>query len=260
MKIITKTNNGLVMRERGHLFSIVWGLGVGGIPLLMLLSLGTSLGVESLKCQRIASDRVDCTQTKSTAFGWKQLAPQSFPFVTQAEYKYSAIPGDENCPVIHHHDFDLVFRDGSHQTIFKNFIQGNCHKGNQAWIQTQVATLNQFIASEMGTIEIVRDNRFTVPSLGMMLFLSLFIVIGWGYAITSVLPIALYLDQSKIQLFWRRKKRYTINLRFPPFSSRSSMPMQPEADEEWMGSSDEMIEMLLEKPNFANPLLKLCYL
>lgn len=254
MKIITKTNNGLVMRERSRLSSILWGLMwglIGGIPLILLL---TNLGVESLKCQRIASDRVDCTQTRSTAFGGKQLAPQSFPFVTQAEYKYSAIPGDKNCPVIHHHNFDIVFRDGSHQTIFKYFIQGNCHKGNQAWIQTQVASLNQFIASETGTIEIVYDNRFTVPILGMMLLYSLFILIGWASVLTSVLPIDLYLDKSKIQLFWRRKKCYTINLRFP---ASSSQQMQPEANEEWIESSDEMIYMLFKEHNFDNPLIKL---
>ncbi len=232
MEIVKKTENRLILQESIGCFPIVsvWGLLFGGIPLSLLFLFAAGWGVESLKCQQVTSDsdRVDCTQEKSIFFGMKQLTPQPLPLVAKAEYNYTEMPGNEDCNVFHNHDFNLIFSNGSQQTIFENLLRVNCRKGNPDWIQTQVAKINQFIAEETGTIEIVRDNRFAPSSIGIILFLGVFIVIGLGRVISSLLPISLHLDKSKRQLFWGRTKLCKINTRSYSFSAISSVRLKAE--------------------------------
>jgi hypothetical protein len=76
MKILEKTQNKLVCQSERNvgmyvLFLIV-GLGLGGIPLLIIFLILASSTVEALTCKRIEPTQVNCELTQSTYMGLKK--------------------------------------------------------------------------------------------------------------------------------------------------------------------------------------------
>jgi len=205
MKILEKTPNKLVYQSERNLgtyvFSLIWGLGFGGIPLLIMLSALTSSGVEALTCKRVEPTQVNCELTQSTYMGLKKEPSLSLSKVRGAKVNEEIdSEGDTS--------YEVVILTQKGEVLLSNNNPYDASK------------LNDFVKNYNATdLRIDYDNRWNVT--GILLFNSLFVVSGFasvGSGIYNMTVVETYIfDKTLDKLIHHRRsclgtqvKEYTL--------------------------------------------------
>jgi hypothetical protein len=205
MKILEKTPNKLVYQSEGnvgtYVFSLIWGLGFGGIPLLIMLSALTSSGVEALTCKRVEPTQINCELTQSTYMGLKKEPSLSLSKVRGAKVNEETdSEGDTS--------YEVVILTQKGEVLLSN---DNPNDASQ---------INNFVKNSNTTdLRIDYDNRGNVN--GTLLLTSLFMVIGFagiGSSIYNMTVIETYIfDKTLDKLIHHQRsclgtqvKEYTL--------------------------------------------------
>ncbi|HYO05686.1 MAG TPA: hypothetical protein VER14_01720, partial [Phototrophicaceae bacterium] len=168
MKIIKKTEHLLKLNNLGEIINsassfTIWVTGFCGIPLFMMLLIIPSAGVERLSCNKIEPKIASCELSRSTFMGLNKGDLTSIEQVQGARFEKS----------------QSTDSDGNSQTVNKVFL---VTKEGEILLENQSAedanSFNKYIETSTGELVITQDNRLSF--LGIMLFLSLFLVIGFG--------------------------------------------------------------------------------
>jgi hypothetical protein len=168
MKIIKKTEHLLKLNNLGEIISTalsstIWVTGFCGIPLFMMLFIIPSSGVERLSCNKIEPKIASCELSRSTFMGLKKGDLTSIDQVQGASFETS----------------QTTDSDGNPMTVNKVFL---VTKEGEILLENQSAddanSFNKYIQTSTGELVIENDNRLL--SFGIMLFLSLFLVIGFA--------------------------------------------------------------------------------
>jgi len=167
MKIIKKTQHLLKLNNLGEIIdsaisSTIFGTLFGGIPLFVMLLIIRSSGVERLSCNKIEPKIASCELSRSTFMGLKKGDLTSIEQVQGARFKTS----------------QTTDSDGNPETVNQVFL---VTKEGEILLENQSAddanSFNKYIETSTGELVIKQDNRLLV--LAHMLFLSLFVVIGF---------------------------------------------------------------------------------
>jgi hypothetical protein len=168
MKIIKKTEHLLKLNNLGEMIdsaisSTIWVTGFSGIPLFMMLLFIASSGVERLSCHKIEPKIASCELSRSNFMGLNKGDLTSLEQVQGARFEKS----------------QSTDSDGNPMTVNKVFL---VTKEGEFLLENQSADdanfFNKYIETSTGELVITQDNRLFF--LGTMLFLSLFLVIGFG--------------------------------------------------------------------------------
>jgi hypothetical protein len=179
MKIIKKTEHLLKLNNLGEIINsassfTIWVTGFCGIPLFMMLLIIPSAGVERLSCNKIEPKIASCELSRSTFMGLNKGDLTSIEQVQGARFEKS----------------QSTDSDGNSQTVNKVFL---VTKEGEILLENQSAddanSFNKYIETSTGELVITQDNRLFF--LGTMLFLSLFLVIGFG-VMSSVLRCLIF--------------------------------------------------------------------
>jgi hypothetical protein len=168
MKIIKKTEHLLKLNNLGEMihsaiFLTIWVTGLCGLPLFMMLFAIAYSGVERLSCNKIEPKIASCELSRSTFMGLKKGYLTSIEQVQGARFEKSQSTNS----------------DGNSMTVKQVFLvtkEGEILLENQSVDDANL--FNKYIETSTGELVITQDNRLFF--LGIMLFLSLFLVIGFG--------------------------------------------------------------------------------
>ncbi len=172
MKIIKKTEHLLKLNNLGEkipsaifftIFFTIWLTLFSGIPLLMMLFMIASSGVERLSCNKIEPKIASCQLSRSTFMGLKKGDLTSIEQVQGARFETSQTTDSDGDPMTVNKVF-LVTKEG--EILLENESVQNAN------------SFNQYIQTSTGELVIEKDNRLSF--FGRMFFLSLFLVIGFG--------------------------------------------------------------------------------
>lgn len=183
MKILEHTSQKLVLRSQPSpflvAFIIVWASGFTGIPLFMVPFLAESAGIETITCER--HETVNCQITRTAYFGLTNREPQT-------------IDGIESAGV----DKDIRRDSGwRYRYVYRVFVQTSQGKvpltpfqnHSQTW--QDVATQINLLKSGSRTAPLVASIDHRLESLGVLLFLSGFVGIGFT-VVWAILQVKTY--------------------------------------------------------------------
>jgi hypothetical protein len=168
MKIIKKTEHLLKLNNLGEMIysaisSTIWVTGFSGIPLFMMFLFLASAGVERLSCNKIEPKIATCELSRSTFMGLEKGDLTSIEQVQGARFEKSPTTDSNGKPM----------------TVNKVFL---VTKEGEIFLENQSAedanSFNKYIQTSTGGLVIEKDNRLLF--LGIMLFSSPFLVIGFG--------------------------------------------------------------------------------
>jgi len=168
MKVIKKTEHLLKLNNLGEMIcgaisATVWVTGFSGIPLFMMLLIMASAGVERLSCNKIEPKIATCELSRSSFMGLEQGELISIEQVQGARFKTSQTTDSDGKPMTVNNVF-LVTKQG--ELLLENQSAKDAN------------SFNKYIQTSTGGLVIEKDNRLL--SFGIMLFPSLFLVIGLG--------------------------------------------------------------------------------
>lgn len=174
MKILEKTQNKLVCQSERNVgrfvLFLIWGLGFGGIPLLMMLMMMLSTltfsAVEALTCKRVEPTQVNCELTQSTYMGLKKERSLSLSKVMGAKVNEETdSKGDTSYIVV------ILTKKGEVLLLNKNLYD--------------VSQINEFVKNiNSKELRIDYDNSWDFT--GMLLVISLFFVSGFALIGSSI--------------------------------------------------------------------------
>lgn len=167
MKIIKKTKHLLKLNNLGDIidsaiWSTIFGTAFCGIPLFMMFLIIRSAGVERLSCNKIEPKIASCELSRSTFMGLKKGDLTSIKQIQGARFETSQTTDSEGNPETVNQVF-LVTKEG--KILLKNQSAEDAN------------SFNKYIETSTGELVIKQDNRLSV--LRAMLFISLFLVIGF---------------------------------------------------------------------------------
>ena len=168
MKVIKKTEHLLKLNNLGEMIysaisPTIWVTGFSGIPLFMMLFILASSGVERLSCKKVEPKIATCELSRSAFMGLKQGELISIEQVQGARFETSKTTDSDGNPMTVNNVF-LVTKEGEFLLANQNAEGAN--------------SFNKYIQTSTGGLVIEKDNRLL--SFGIMLFPSLFLVIGFG--------------------------------------------------------------------------------
>ncbi|MEG4633355.1 hypothetical protein QUB56_27875 [Microcoleus sp. AR_TQ3_B6] len=201
MKIIKKSEYLLKLNNIGEIiyraiYYTIWVTGFCGIPLFMMFFIIPSAGVERLSCNKIEPKIASCELSRSTFMGLKKGDLTSIEQVQGARLEKS----------------QTTDSDGNPMTVNKVFL---VTKEGEILLENQSAddanSFNKYIETSTEELVIKQDNRLFF--LGTMLFLSLFLVIGFG-VMSSVLRCLIcetYIFDKDASTLTLKKKGIWVN-------------------------------------------------
>jgi len=168
MKAIKKTEHLLKLNNLGKMIysaisPTIWVTGFSGIPLFMMLLIVASSGVERLSCQKVEPKSANCELSRSTFMGLNKGELTSIEQVLGARFETSKTTDSDGNPMTVNNVF-LVTKEWEILLANQSAEDAN--------------SFNKYIQTSTGGLVIEKDNRLL--SLGIMLFPSLFLVIGFG--------------------------------------------------------------------------------
>jgi hypothetical protein len=168
MKIIKKTEHLLKLNNLGEMIysaisSTIWVTGFCSMPLFMMLLFIASSGVERLSCNKIEPKIATCELSMSTFMGLNKGDLTSIEQVQGARFETSQTTDSNDNPMTVHTVF-LVTKEG--EILLENLSADDAN------------SFNKYIETSSGGFVIEKDNRLLF--LGIMIFLSSFLVIGFG--------------------------------------------------------------------------------
>ncbi len=193
MKILEKTPNKLVCQSERNIginvVLLIWGLGFGGIPRLIMLIALTLSGVETLTCKRIEPTKVNCELTQSTYMGLKKERSISLSKVMGAKVNEKTDSEGDTF-------YEVVISTQKGEVLLSHNNPNDALK------------INNFVKDSNPTdLQINYDNRWNVT--GMLLFASLFVVIGFasiGSSIYDMTVVETYIfDKALYKLIQQRR-------------------------------------------------------
>jgi len=164
MKIIKKTEHLLKLNNLGQIISSAISV-TGffcGIPLFMMLFILPYTGVKRLSCNIIEPKIANCELSRASFMGLKKDDLTSIEQVQGAKFETSQTTDSDGTPMTVNKVF-LVTKKGE-------FLLGNLSADG-------ADSFNEYIETSTGELVITQDNRLSF--LGIMLFPSLFLVIGF---------------------------------------------------------------------------------
>ncbi|WP_445247335.1 hypothetical protein [Microcoleus sp. OTE_8_concoct_300] len=164
MKIIKKTEHLLKLNNLGEIISSAISV-TGffcGIPLLMMLFILPYTGVKRLSCNKIEPRIANCELSMATFMGLKKDELTSIEQVQGARFETSQTTDSDGTPMTVNKVF-LVTK--KRETLLGNLSANDAN------------SFNEYIETSTGELALTQDNRLSF--LGIMLFPSLFLVIGF---------------------------------------------------------------------------------
>jgi hypothetical protein len=220
MKIIEENYQKLVLEKKTglNLFLFIWGLGFGGIPLVILISMFASLGVININCQRIEPTQVNC-QIHRTGFGG--LISQDFQILNNViNAKFEQIEGEDSdgATTI---DNKVVLKTQQGQNFaIEDSIYINGVRGNAQQMRRIESEINNFLNVNQPSLVLNIDNRWRWSNLFIFGFISIFIVIGGTVLLGNILIIGYEkividkltskCDYEKVNLLGKKKDTYNL--------------------------------------------------
>lgn len=168
MKIIQNNEHCLKLNNLAKIiYSLIsptiWVMGFSGIPLFMMLWIMAASGVERVSCKKVEPKIAICELSRSTFMGLKQGELISIEQVQGARFETSKTTDSDGKPMTVNNVF-LVTKEGELLLANQSAEDAN--------------SFNKYIQTSTGGLVIEKDNRLL--SFGIMLFPSLFLVIGFG--------------------------------------------------------------------------------
>jgi hypothetical protein len=165
MKIIKKTEHLLKLNNLVEIISTAISV-TGffcGIPLFMMLFILPYAGVKRLSCNTIEPKIANCKLSRASFMGLKKDELTSIEQVQRARFEASQTTDSDGTPMTVNQVF-LVSKKGE-------ILLGNLSADD-------ANSFNKYIETSTGELAITQDNRLSF--LRIMLFLSLFLLIGFG--------------------------------------------------------------------------------
>ena len=168
MKVIKKNEHLLKLNNLGEVIysaisPTIWVTGFSGIPLFMMFLIIASAGVERLSCNKIEPKTATCELSRSSFMGLNKGELTSIEQVEGARFETK----------------DTTDSDGKPMTVSNVFLitkEWEFLLANQS--AEDANSFNEYIQTSTGVFVIETDNRLL--SFGIMLFPSLFLVIGFA--------------------------------------------------------------------------------
>ena len=200
MKIIQKTEHLLKLKKGINripvLFAVVWGTGFSGIPLLLILMVMFSSGVQRLSCKKNEPKIATCEISTSNFMGLVKGELNSLEQVQEARVD----------------KIDTTDSDGEPTVEYKVFLvtsQGDVYLVDQTVKDAEL--FNKYIQTSTGELVIEKDNRLL--SLGIIIFASLFVVIGFGvmFGVLCCLICETYIFDKDASTLTLKKRGILVN-------------------------------------------------
>ena len=168
MKVIQKNEHLLKLNNLGEMiYSVIsptiWVTGFSGIPLFMMFLIMASAGVERLSCNKIEPKIATCELSRSSFMGLNKGELTSIEQVKGARFETEDTTDGDGKPMTVSHVF-LVTKEWEFLLNNQSAEDAN--------------SFNEYIQTSTGVLVIETDNRLL--SFGIMLFPSLFLVIGFA--------------------------------------------------------------------------------
>jgi hypothetical protein len=168
MKVIKKTEHLLKLNNLGEMIysaisTTIWVTGFSGIPLFMMFLIMASAGVERLSCNKIEPKIATCQLSRSSFMGLNKGEVTPIQQVKGARFETE----------------DITDSDGKTMTVSHVFLvtkEWEFLLANQS--AEDASSFNEYMQTSTGVLVIEADNRLL--SFGIMLFPSLFLVIGFA--------------------------------------------------------------------------------
>lgn len=201
MKIIKKSEHLLKLNNLGEMISsaissTIFVTAFCGIPLFVMLLIIRSSGVERLSCNKIEPKIASCELSRSTFMGLKKGDLTSIEQVQGARFETSQTTDSDGDPRTVNRVF-LVTKEG--EILLENESADDAN------------SFNKYIETSTGELVIKQDNRLLV--LAHMLFLSFFLVIGFGVtsAMLSGLICETYIFDKDASTLTIKKRGIWVN-------------------------------------------------
>jgi len=168
MNVIIKTEHLLKLNNLGEMIygtisPTVWVIGFSAIPLFMMIWIMAASGVERISCKKVEQKIATCELSRSSFMGLQQGELISIEQVQGARFETSKTTDSDGKPMTVNNVF-LVTKEGELLLANQSAEDAN--------------SFNKYIQTSTGGLVIEKDNRLS--SFGIMLFPSLFLVIGFG--------------------------------------------------------------------------------
>lgn len=190
MKIVEQTASRMVLRQKSPgltLFILLWASLFSGMPLIVIVGLIFNSGVRQLTCHRIEPSQINCQFQKSQVGGLLNTEPIRIPQIKAAELQQETRRNDDG-------DY-LVYRSTllTSERTFDLSDFSTDEQTNANW----VSQINQFISSQQTELVLTHDNRWNLSkTIAPILFLSLFVIVGFSVVYAVVRSQTLILDKN----------------------------------------------------------------
>lgn len=170
--------------------------GFSGLPLFAMFVIMASTGVERLSCNKIEQKIATCELIRSSCMGLNKGELTSVEQVEGARFETR----------------DTTDSDGNTMTLYNVFLLTKDEKiflaNNSA---EDASSFNEYMETSIGAFVIEADNRLS--GLGIMLFLSLFLVIGLGVfsGVLRCLILASYIFDKNENTLTIKEKGIWVN-------------------------------------------------
>ncbi len=197
MKIVEQTPSRMVLHQKQPgliLFILLWASLFAGMPLAVIIATVANSGVTQLTCRRSEIAQVDCHLSKSHGWGIVPDHPIAIPQVTRAELQQETRESDDGAYQVYRSV--LVSPQGEWQlTPFSTDSNTNT-----IWVNRT----NEFLQSQQAELTLRLDNRWNVSqTIAPILFLSLFVLVGFSLVYATVRSQTLILDKSLNRLTYK---------------------------------------------------------
>jgi hypothetical protein len=201
MKVIKKTEHLLKLNNLGEMIygaisPTVWVTGFSGIPLFMMFLIMASAGVERLSCNKIEPKIATCELSRSSFMALQQGELISIEQVQGARFETSKTTDSDGTPMTVNNVF-LVTKEGKLLLANQSAEDAN--------------SFNKYIQISTGGLVIEKDNRLL--SFGIMLFPSLFLVMGFGVfsGVLRSFIVETYIFDKNASTLTMKKKGIWVN-------------------------------------------------
>jgi len=221
MKITNKTSTELILSKKNGLnpFLFIWSIFFTGIPLIVLISTFSALGVITINCERIEPKLVNCTLNRSGFGGFFPQNKESLNNVIEAQFQQIE-EKDSDGATTFDNKVILLSKNGKNLAIqelmFINGVRGNAKEMRQVSQE-----ISNFLNSNESLFVIEIDNRWRWANLFIFCFISIFILIGGTVFMMTILEIGYetivfdkvsrQLKFEKVNLLGKKKDNISLN-------------------------------------------------
>ncbi len=243
MKIIKETPSKLVWQKKSFSASIIyWALGLGAIPLFVVVWFLFNLGVTTVSCQRVQPTLINCFKNESKFLGLMQQPASDLKNVTSAKYNFNNYAESDRQQKY----WVSVINRGREVRVFR---------GDSREMNAIATKINLFVNSNEPFLIVRQDRRWRLSNLWVLFPLSFMAVPI--FILNFMLKIQTFIfDKNSQTLTYKQRRLLGVKSRCHEWGTIAKVEVEEYVDSD----NDKRYKLSLLLPSdSANYLLMDCY-